>query len=214
LARGHALSHGRNHVTKEDLSILVNVAMSTAPAERVAIFNLLLANKGTLRTSDITKGLNTTPPTAKRTMVELAALGLVDLAREDKQNAEYQITLKADFSWFLTPEFEVLKENYTPRKGESKESGKQEDPSMGGGQISFSGDLPKEKHPPPKQRIFLEVFRALQKEADTVNREKLKQELVSSGKFDAGEAFQIIKENLETNTIFETLPLEYKEAQN
>ncbi|HKU50615.1 MAG TPA: hypothetical protein VJP79_11735 [Nitrososphaera sp.] len=65
-----------------------------------------------------------------------------------------------------------------------------------------------------KQRYFMEIFRALLKGGDTVKRERLKQELVSSGQFDAGEAHQIIQDNLATNTIYEALPYEYREAQN
>lgn len=64
-----------------------------------------------------------------------------------------------------------------------------------------------------KQRLFMEIFRALEKETgDTVNHDRLKRELVSSGKFDAGEAHQIIQDNLASNAIYETLPMEYKEA--
>jgi hypothetical protein len=39
LARGHALSQGRNFITMEDIPLLINVALSTASMERVRIFN-------------------------------------------------------------------------------------------------------------------------------------------------------------------------------
>jgi CRP-like cAMP-binding protein len=66
----------RNFITNEDMLMVIRVVLSTAPIERVAIFDLLLAMSGTLTTSDITTGLNTTKPTALRTMTELKALGL------------------------------------------------------------------------------------------------------------------------------------------
>ncbi|MGI0014769.1 MAG: hypothetical protein ACREBU_15205, partial [Nitrososphaera sp.] len=84
--------------------------------ERVSIFDLLLAHNGTLRTHEIMDGLNTSSPTAKRTMTELKALGLVDMAHVDPGNqaSEYQITLKSEFSWFLDKEFQELREGFKP----------------------------------------------------------------------------------------------------
>jgi hypothetical protein len=67
---------GRNFITNEDMPMVIKVVLSTAPIERVAIFDLLLAMSGTLTTSDITTGLNTTKLTALRTMTELKALRL------------------------------------------------------------------------------------------------------------------------------------------
>ena len=46
LAKGHAISHGRNYITKEDVSIVIKVVLSTASIERVAVFDLLLAHGG------------------------------------------------------------------------------------------------------------------------------------------------------------------------
>ena len=139
LARGHALSRGRNHIATADVPILINTVFSTASMERVRIFELLIANGGELTTSQIVTGLNTTYPTARRTMTELKATGVVDMYpdisdegyehREDGStvyigNAEKTITLKKKFNWFLNEEFaslrdkieeNLLKENCTPR---------------------------------------------------------------------------------------------------
>ncbi len=57
LARGHALSQGRNYITMADMPLLANVALSTAPIYRVAVFDLLLKKNGRLETSDIMDGL-------------------------------------------------------------------------------------------------------------------------------------------------------------
>lgn len=134
LAKGHALSQGRTKVEKRDLKTLVQTVLSTAPSERVAVFDLLLAYDGTLTTSNITEGLNTTSPTARRTMVELKALGLVMMEQEGSSHS-WQITLKDDFSWFKTDEFKELREESLP---------------LGGGRISFSDnkDMAERKTPP------------------------------------------------------------------
>jgi len=46
LARGHAVLYGRNFITKDDLSVVIPVALSSAERERVALFKLLIENKG------------------------------------------------------------------------------------------------------------------------------------------------------------------------
>jgi DNA-binding MarR family transcriptional regulator len=112
LASGHALSTGRNYITLEDIPIVIKVVLSTASIERSTIFDILIANKGSLTTSEITASLNITAHTAHRTMTELSALGLVDVSKlTDKQNSEKKITLKDEFSWFLSEEFQALRES-------------------------------------------------------------------------------------------------------
>src|SRR5206468_12708742 len=51
LARGHALSQGRTYITIQDLPLVIKVVLSTASLDRVNIFDLLIAHKGTLSTS-------------------------------------------------------------------------------------------------------------------------------------------------------------------
>ena len=107
LARGHALSKGRNYITTEDIPLIIEVVFSTASMERVRILELLIASNGTLTTPQITASLNTSPNTAKRTMAEFEALGIADIP-EVKANEE-KIVLYQTFSWFLTQEFHELK---------------------------------------------------------------------------------------------------------
>ena len=57
LAKGHALSQGRNYLSLEDIPLLIKVVLSTASIERVMVFDLLLANKGTITTSQLSKSL-------------------------------------------------------------------------------------------------------------------------------------------------------------
>jgi hypothetical protein len=79
LARGHALSQGRNYVTMEDMPILIKTVFSTASLERVRIFELLLEFGGKLSTSQIVESLRISNKTAKRTMAEFKAIGLIDV---------------------------------------------------------------------------------------------------------------------------------------
>ena len=113
LARGHALSQGRNYMTMEDIPLLINVVFSTASKERVRIFELLIEHQGRLTTSIITASLNTSNNTAKRTMAEFNALGLVDLGDIKSQHGEpeKEMTLKDKFQWFLSDEFNTVRKN-------------------------------------------------------------------------------------------------------
>jgi hypothetical protein len=64
--------------------------------------------------------LNTSKPTALRTMTELKATGLVHMDVGD-ENTPSKITLISEFDWFLTDQFEELKtrKEKTPPKGDT-----------------------------------------------------------------------------------------------
>ncbi len=114
LAKGHALLYGRNFVTMEDIPIVVKTVLSTAQIDRVKIFSLLLANKGrSLSTSRITLSLNISPQTARRKMTEFKAIGLVD-EENSGSNHELSIKLKPEFDWFLSEEFNQIREDFEP----------------------------------------------------------------------------------------------------
>lgn len=112
LARGHALSQGRTWITIQDLSLPIKVVLSTAPIDRVNIFDLLIAHNGYLTTSIIKSSLNTSPHTAHRIMAELKAVELVDVNEPETQTEEKQIKLKHEFDWFLSEEFKELREGF------------------------------------------------------------------------------------------------------
>jgi hypothetical protein len=116
LARGHALSQGRNFIIKEDVLTVVKVVLSTASIERVAVFDLLLAHGGKLQTPVIEESLNVASPTALRTMAEFKAIGLVDSNKNTGSSHVIEISLKPEFNWFLTPEFRRLRDGYKPEK--------------------------------------------------------------------------------------------------
>jgi predicted transcriptional regulator len=116
LARGHALSQGRNHITVSDIPILIKVVLSTASIERVKVFDLLIkSDGGRLSTSQITQALDVSNSTAKRTMVEFKGIGIVSFSQDGEyDNSEKIIMLKHKFKWFLTEEFKQLRQGFTP----------------------------------------------------------------------------------------------------
>jgi tetratricopeptide (TPR) repeat protein len=93
LARAHALSKARNYIKVEDIPMVIHVVLSTCSISRARIFELLIENKGILRTSQIVNFLNTTNPTARRTMTELKATSLVDMY-DSGDNSEKEIRLR------------------------------------------------------------------------------------------------------------------------
>jgi hypothetical protein len=112
LARAHALSQGRTFITIQDLPLPIKVVLSTASIDRTNIFRLLIAYEGKLTTKLIEKSLNTSPNTALRIMAELKAVELVDLKNPETQTEEREITLKSEFNWFLSEEFQELLEGF------------------------------------------------------------------------------------------------------
>ena len=87
------------------------MVFSTASTERVNIFETLLNFGGSLTTGQIRDYLNVSEPTAKRTMAELKALGLVtvDEIPSDRGEPQKNMTLDDKFGWFLSEEFIELK---------------------------------------------------------------------------------------------------------
>jgi hypothetical protein len=115
LARAHALLLGRNYITIEDIPISIKVALSTASIERVAVMDLLLYKGGRLTLSKIAKSLTMSKSTALKTMTELSALKVVDMKDvEAEYNMTKEITLKSEFIWLLSEEFNKLRDEFTP----------------------------------------------------------------------------------------------------
>jgi hypothetical protein len=157
LARGHALSQGRNFITKEDIPIVVKVVLSSASIERVTVFDLLLAHGGKLQTPVIVDSLNISSPTALRTMTEFKAIGLVDMDIKTESSHVTEIKLKSDFDWFLTPEFQKLREGYKSQSQDGAKIGKRSDQDgdskrrLNADNIGYY-DANNSKEPEPKQQ--------------------------------------------------------------
>jgi hypothetical protein len=213
LAKGHALLYGRNFVTMEDIPIVVKTVLSTAQIDRVKIFSLLLASKGrSLSTSRITLSLNISPQTARRKMTEFKAIGLVN-EEDSGSNHELSIRLKPEFSWFLSEEFNQIRDGFEPadyhkylKEDVASEMADQQTPSLGNSNYGSAYEL---------LVLFDTVFDELARESEasatmnadkyTVGRDELQKRLVLTGKFNAKDALTIIDEMVRIKKIEELM---------
>jgi Eukaryotic-type DNA primase, large subunit len=112
LMRGHSLIQGRTQVSTEDIQVVIDVALSSAPYERVAAFAHLLKHDS-VSTSQLMAGLQCSRHTAIRTMKVLELLNLADLQQEGLstfggEQTGYIMRLKEEFAWFKSKEFQQL----------------------------------------------------------------------------------------------------------
>jgi hypothetical protein len=110
LMRGHALIQGRTHVQSDDLPVVIDVALSSAPWDRINAFCYLL-NKDVVTAKDLMEDLKCARTTAIRSMQTLKLLELVDLTEEPYrtgggEQTGYVMKLKPEFKWFKSAEFQ------------------------------------------------------------------------------------------------------------
>ena len=111
LARGIALTRGRTQVLYEDLPLVIEIALSSAPLERINVFNSLLG-KGELTAEETAHILNSSIPNARKVMEKLRVLHLVDL---NERNDGFQgpptkfIDVAYDLMWFRSKEFRDIR---------------------------------------------------------------------------------------------------------
>jgi predicted transcriptional regulator len=148
LAKGHALLEGRRNISIRDIPLLIKTILSTAPVERVMIFDLLLNSNGELTAVDIENFLNISRPTALRTMTQLKILGLVNLTQDsDSRNSVMTIRLKDEFQWFLSDEFKKLRQGFAPNENRKNEHKKQENNANPEPNLDGYNESIKKKHP-------------------------------------------------------------------
>jgi hypothetical protein len=211
LAKGHALIEGRNYVTVEDVPLLIKVVLSTAPIARVAIFEMLLGNRGTLRTADIEDGLGISHPTVYKTMAELELLGLVDVKKEgDFDNSPKTMTLKRQYKWCLGTRFRQLREGFSPaRKARNVGVFGKRGSNQGDNMESDSTKLKEMSGVVTHKNIFSLTFWTLfdalssvdPKGESRVIESTFKAGLIASGEFTAGEAAQAIKDAIDNGRL-------------
>jgi hypothetical protein len=112
LMRGRALLQGRQQISVEDLPIVFDVALSSAPWERLLAFSFLLF-KEEVKTNDLETNLKCSRNKALMTMRTLETLGLVDLKTKQVMTSGgpqlgYAMKLKPEFKWFQSEEFRAL----------------------------------------------------------------------------------------------------------
>lgn len=127
LARGHALIMGRSNIDTCDLPVVVDVALSSAPWNRILTFAYLLTKKE-VKTKDIMDDPKCSRNKAIRSMKTLELLDLVDLKQtfvgsNGGNQIGYIMTLKDEFNWFKSSEFMHLwrqKLEYPTKKSRNK----------------------------------------------------------------------------------------------
>jgi hypothetical protein len=202
LARGHALLYGRNYITLEDVPITIKTALSTAQIERVSLFDLLLAHNGVLNTTQMEEYLSFSPPTIRRIMTEFKATRLVKVEAVGSSHQQ-SMCLKEEFKWFLTDEFNKLREGFIPTDyHEFMKQPKKE--------IIPPYSTPNYSSAYERIEIFWEKFDqladivkpfAMESDKGTVGRHELQEELVSTGKFYQNDAVIIIDEMISMHKI-------------
>jgi hypothetical protein len=204
LARGHALLAGRNYITLDDISIIIKTALDTAPIERVSLFSLLIANNGTLTTTQILSSLNVARKTALRTMAELKAIGLVsmeDFREEGQNNYSKRIILVPRFNWFLSDPMitKIIPHTLVNLNSEAEDS-IEECPKADVQEIKF-------------WQVYDELLREEELSNDnysdidknTISGKKLEKRLMSTGEFYNGDAVKMIKRMVNAGKLSEVM---------
>lgn len=102
LARGHALIHGRTHVTVADVEPVVHVALSSIPGHLRPIFHALRKSNAVTSTECETL-CGVSRPTARRYLEELNVAGIMRLTRgNEAKNSPHCATLISKFQWLKT----------------------------------------------------------------------------------------------------------------
>jgi hypothetical protein len=115
LARGRALTQGRNCITMDDVHLATKVALSTGSQERIAVLDVLAAKKGKATVSVISDALSMSKSTALKTMTELEAIGIAKMETVSiSSNETKQIIIRKNFTWLYEAEFLRLKGDYSP----------------------------------------------------------------------------------------------------
>ncbi len=109
LARGHALVHGRQQLTEEDLSLLAKVTLSSMPTKRREVFLALVQNKGeSLTVAQVQAALRARhPDTARTVMAGLHWLGIMEYVKEGTGKAAH-FGFCSEWSWCAKPSFRRL----------------------------------------------------------------------------------------------------------
>lgn len=112
ITKSHALVSGRDIVNEEDLKLVVELTLDSAPSIRAKLFTALIEKGGLLSTSEVETLLICSKPTARKEMECLKILGIVNessLLNGDPGNPEKSIQLKDEFAWFLSPECKKIR---------------------------------------------------------------------------------------------------------
>ena len=112
LCRGHALVCGRDQINEDDLRLIVELAVDSAPTIRARLFRKLLDSEGSMKTSEVEKAIQCSKPTALKEMETLKILGICNMSAESFDQAgepEKILHLSDKFKWFLSTECKEIR---------------------------------------------------------------------------------------------------------
>ena len=112
LCRGHALVCGRTQINHDDLRLIVELAVDSAPTTRANLFRKIIDSDGAMKTGEVMVALNCSRPTALKEMEELKILGVCNISQDscgDVGEPEKTINLSEGFKWFLSDECKTIR---------------------------------------------------------------------------------------------------------
>ncbi len=107
LCRAHALVNDRKQINKDDLRLIIELVIDSAPPVRAKLFRKLLEKEGKMRTTEVEVVLQCSKPTALKEMETLKLLGLAYITTDSSKGFGEEgkiINLNQDFDWFLSEE--------------------------------------------------------------------------------------------------------------
>lgn len=112
LCRGHALVCGRTQLSHDDLRLVIELAIDSAPTIRTRLFRKLLDLGGKMCTTEVEATLNCSKPTALKEMETLRLLGLCTVTQESQGKVgepEKILLLNEALKWFLSEECKQIR---------------------------------------------------------------------------------------------------------
>ncbi|EKD67324.1 MAG: hypothetical protein ACD_48C00479G0004 [uncultured bacterium] len=107
LCRGHAVAVGRKQVNEDDLRLMIELAIDSAPPIRTRLFREIINHDGKMTTTQVEMRLKCSKPIALKEMKTLEALGVCKLIHSPNGSVgkpEIRIEFQPDFKWFLSNE--------------------------------------------------------------------------------------------------------------
>lgn len=107
LCRGHALISGRKSINEDDLRLIVELCIDSAPTIRARLLRTLLEHGGVMKTNEVEIALQCSKPTALKEMETLKILRICYITQESNGypgEPEKVIRLSESFQWFLSEE--------------------------------------------------------------------------------------------------------------
>jgi len=105
LATGHAFVRGRRQLSEEDISYIIEVALSSAPKDRVEAFKALLRNGGILTSKRLMQITRCSRHTAIRALKTLSILKLTQDVGQTISGREITGHIRKDMAWCVDDKY-------------------------------------------------------------------------------------------------------------